>query len=76
MELLPGSMRIDCLPRTKKDIVLHSNLNTLRCVMSMKRLAILSAIHNDGRLNATTEMNPTPASPPVPVHGVNIMLGG
>nr|CAH7723857.1 unnamed protein product [Callosobruchus chinensis] len=44
--------------------------------MSMKRLAILSAIHNDGRLNATTEMNPTPASPPVPVHGVNIMLGG
>lgn len=43
--------------------------------MSMKKLAILSAIHNDGRLNGTT-MNPTPGSPPAPVHGVNVMLGG
>ncbi|XP_018567836.1 uncharacterized protein LOC108908299 [Anoplophora glabripennis] len=43
--------------------------------MSMKKLAILSAIHNDGSLNGT-DMLPTPGSPPAPVHGVNVMLGG
>ncbi|KAJ8962856.1 hypothetical protein NQ318_001261 [Aromia moschata] len=43
--------------------------------MSMKKLAIVSALYNNGRLNGT-EMLPTPGSPPAPVHGVNIMLGG
>ncbi|XP_019880240.1 uncharacterized protein LOC109608267 [Aethina tumida] len=43
--------------------------------MSMKKLAFLSAIHNDERLNGT-DMYPTPGSPPAPVHGVNVMLGG
>ncbi|XP_008195570.2 uncharacterized protein s-cup [Tribolium castaneum] len=43
--------------------------------MSMKKLAVLSALHNYGGLNKT-DMNPTPGSPPAPVHGVNVMLGG
>ncbi|XP_074034225.1 spermiogenesis-related protein stanley-cup [Leptinotarsa decemlineata] len=41
----------------------------------MKKLAILTAIQNNGGLNST-EMNPSPGSPPAPVHGVNVMLGG
>ncbi|CAH1187183.1 unnamed protein product [Phyllotreta striolata] len=42
---------------------------------SLKRLAILSAIRQDGRINFT-DMYPTPGPPPSPVHGVNVMLGG
>ncbi|CAH0550468.1 unnamed protein product [Brassicogethes aeneus] len=42
--------------------------------MSMKKLAILSS-QNEGKLNGT-DMHPTPGSPPAPVQGVNVMLGG
>ncbi|KAJ8916323.1 hypothetical protein NQ315_005018, partial [Exocentrus adspersus] len=41
------------------------------CVMSMKKLAILSAIHNDGRLNGT-DMFPTPGSPPSRCMGLTL----
>ncbi|KAJ8972721.1 hypothetical protein NQ317_000805 [Molorchus minor] len=42
---------------------------------SMNKLAVLAATRNDGRLD-NKEMNPTPGSPPAPVQGVNVMLGG
>ncbi|XP_056632243.1 uncharacterized protein LOC130897454 [Diorhabda carinulata] len=42
---------------------------------SIKKFALLSAVRQDGRLNFTN-MNPTPGTPPGPVHGVNVMLGG
>ncbi|XP_065167236.1 uncharacterized protein s-cup [Atheta coriaria] len=44
--------------------------------MSMKRLAALSSTtSNHGGLNYT-EMSTAPGSPPPPIHGVNVMLGG
>lgn len=54
-----------------------------RCVMSMKRLAILSAASSgvngnyNGTGNANSLTNPTPGYPNhVAVHGINVMLGG
>jgi len=45
--------------------------------MSTKKLAIVAAaaVNNHGGLNHT-EMSSAPGSPPPPIYGVNVMLGG